>query len=178
MKWRKWLENWDMLSLRINLRFLEMEWEPREPDRDAAWQLYVELLTRITVAPLPTGVGDESAALTSVYKLFGMTRATIKYQGRDCQEFAKIAILVLNQIIRPFTTKWHRLAQDGAFECPLQCESFRAELEGLRHQLVRYEGMLAEMAGVENLTELERVSKLDRGVPQLPGRSGDKAPQP
>ena len=37
MKLKKWLENWDMTSLKINLKFLEMEWQPKEPDRDAAW---------------------------------------------------------------------------------------------------------------------------------------------
>ena len=29
MKWSKWLENWDMTSLKINVPFLEMEWDPR-----------------------------------------------------------------------------------------------------------------------------------------------------
>jgi len=40
MKWGKWLENWDMTSLKITTPFLEMEWNPAEPDRDAAWELY------------------------------------------------------------------------------------------------------------------------------------------
>ena len=30
-----------------NTGILEMEWAPRDPDRKAAWELYVELLTRI-----------------------------------------------------------------------------------------------------------------------------------
>ena len=51
MKWAKWLENWDMTSLKISAPFLEMEWNPAEPDKDAAWELYIELLTRITTQP-------------------------------------------------------------------------------------------------------------------------------
>ena len=39
MKWSKWLENWDMTSLKINVPFLEMEWNPSEPDKTAAWGL-------------------------------------------------------------------------------------------------------------------------------------------
>ncbi len=37
MKLRNWLENWDMTSLKINLKFLEAEFQPSEPDREAAW---------------------------------------------------------------------------------------------------------------------------------------------
>ncbi len=47
----KWLENWDMTSLKINLKFLEMEWQPRDSDKAAAWEMYIELLTRITTQP-------------------------------------------------------------------------------------------------------------------------------
>ena len=31
MKWSKWLENWDMTSLKIKASFLEMEWKPAAP---------------------------------------------------------------------------------------------------------------------------------------------------
>ncbi len=121
MKWRKWLENWDMTSLKISAPFLEMEWNPAEPDKDAAWELYVELLTRITTQPLPDEDGDEETALQSVYALFGLTRSIIKSHGRDCREFTKIAIVVLNQIIRPFTAKWHKVSVAGQFNNPDIC---------------------------------------------------------
>jgi hypothetical protein len=52
MKWRKWLEKWDMTSLKIKTPFLDMEWEPQDKDKNAAWELYIELLTRITTQPL------------------------------------------------------------------------------------------------------------------------------
>ena len=118
MKWSQWLENWDMTSLKISAPFLEMEWNPAEPDKDAAWELYIELLTRITTQPLSAEDGDEETALKSVYSLFDLTRSIIKSHGRDCKEFTKIAIVVLNQIIRPFTAKWHKQSLAGAFERP------------------------------------------------------------
>ncbi len=99
MKLRKWLENWDMTKLKIKMPFLEAEWEVQEKDKDAAWELYIELLTRIATQPLPSEHGDEKTALKSVYSLFDLTRTTIKHHGRDCINFTKIAVVVLNQIV-------------------------------------------------------------------------------
>jgi hypothetical protein len=155
MKWRKWLENWDMTSLKISAPFLEMKWNPAEPDKDAAWGLYVELLTRTTTQPLPNEDGDEETALQSVYSLFGLTRSIIKSHGRDCREFTKIAIVVLNQIIRPFTAKWHKVSVAGQFNNPDICKEFRGDLDKLQEKLRRYTKMLSDMAGVEDLTALE-----------------------
>ena len=155
MKWSKWLEKCDMASLKISAPFLQMEWNPSDPDKDAAWELYVELLTRITTQPLPDEDGDEEAALQSVYALFGLTRSIIKSHGRDCKEFTKIAIVVLNQIIRPFTAKWHKALVVGQLNNSEVCKEFRGELNELQGKLRNYENMLSEMAGVESLTALE-----------------------
>lgn len=155
MKWRKWLENWDMTSLKINIKFLEMEWNPAEPDRDAAWELYIELLTRIATQPLPAEQGDEKVALKSVYSLFPLTREIIKRHKRDCIEFTKIAVVVLNQVVRPFTAKWHRLSEEGMLEDLAHRTEFRRELEQIQASLLKYSRMLAQMAGVEDLTDLE-----------------------
>lgn len=155
MKWRKWLENWDMTSLKIKAPFLEMDWNPAEPDRDAAWELYIELLTRITTQPLGDEDGDEKTALNSIFSLFSMTRTIIKSHGRDCIEFTKLAIVVLNQIIRPFTAKWHKISINKGFDDEKVCIEFRSELVELQKYLLIYTKMLADMAGVEDLSELE-----------------------
>ena len=155
MKWSKWLENWDMKSLKINLKFLEMDWAPQVADKEAAWEMYVELLTRIATQHLQPEHGDEKTALDSIYALFGLTRATLKAKGRGCNEFAKIAVVVLNQVVRPFTAKWHKLSLAGAFEDEDQCGQFREELDALQTELRKYTKMLADMAGVEDLTDLE-----------------------
>ena len=157
MKWKKWLENWDMSSLKITTPFLEMEFKPQEADKNAAWDLYVELLTRITTQPLPKEHGDEQTALDSIYSIFAITRDVLKKHGRDAEEFAKIAIVVLNQVIRPFTAKWHKESINGAFSNEEKCKEFRKELEDLQQVLVIYTRMLADMAGVEDLTRLEDI---------------------
>lgn len=155
MKWRKWLENWDMKKLNIKTPFLEMEWAPQEQDKDAAWDMYIELLTRITTQPLAPEHGDEKTALDSIHSLFPITREVIRAHGRDCINFTKIAIVILNQIIRPFTAKWHKLTLAGAFTKKEQCLAFRKELKELQIDLCIYTKMLADMAGVEDLTELD-----------------------
>ncbi|MDP1786017.1 MAG: hypothetical protein U1D41_11875 [Nitrosomonas sp.] len=155
MKIKDLFENWNLTGLKIKASFLEMEWKPSDPDKEAAWDLYVELLTRITTQPLPDEDGVEQTALDSIYALFGITRETLKAHGRSCIQFAKIAIVVLNQVVRPFTAKWHRKSQNGAFASPEECQQFRQELQILQTQLRNYTRLLAELAGVEDLTEIE-----------------------
>lgn len=155
MKWKSWLEKWEMTSLKISVPYLEMEWEPKDADKDAAWDLYIELLTRITTQPLRKSDGDEETALKSVYSLFEITRKILREHGRDCGEFSKVAIVVLNQVIRPFTAKWHRLQIEGAFNDKGKISEFRTELDALQSVLRKYTKMLSDMAGIEDLTELE-----------------------
>lgn len=155
MKLKKWLENWDLTSLKITAPFMEMEWSPQDEDKEAAWEMYIELLTRITTQSLAAEDGDEKAALDSIYSLFPITREIIKRKGRHCIEFTKIAIVVLNQIVRPFTAKWHKKSIDGTFSDSKTCQEFRQELSALQQILVRYTQMLASMAEVEDLTKFE-----------------------
>jgi len=152
---KDFLQKWNMSYLKIKIPFLETELKFLDADKNAAWDLYVELLTRITTQPLPEADGDEKTALDSVFALFPLTRHVIKTNGRHCIQFTKIAIVVLNQIIRPFTARWHKLSLQGAFGNPEQCRIFRTELEELQVELKKYTRMLADMAGVEDLTELE-----------------------
>jgi hypothetical protein len=154
MKWKDWLENWGMTSLKLKVGFLETEWKPTDPDKDAAWDLYVELLTRITTQPLAAEDGIEKTALDSVYSLFPITRAILKSRGRQCVEFTKLAVVVLNQIVRPFTAKWHRISGADGVSNPETCAQFRQELVSLQQQLVTYAKALADIADVEDLTEL------------------------
>ena len=66
-------------------------------------------------------------------------------------------MVVLNQVIRPFTAKWHRKGLEGAFENPAECKEFREELTQLQGKLRNYTRLLSDIAGVEDLTMLEEV---------------------
>ena len=125
-----------------------------ERNKDAAWAMYVEMLTRITTQPLPDEDGDERTALDSVYKLFEITREILKDAGRESPEFTRLAVLILNQKVRPVTDKWHPLSLKGAFEDPASCAEFRAELRDLQGILRGYMQVLAALAGVEDITDI------------------------
>ena len=155
MKRRDFLQQWGLSGLKINLGFLEGEFKPSDPDRAAAWELYIELLTRVTTQSLAPKHGDEKTALDSVYAIFPLTREILRRQGSGSGEFAKLAIPVLNQIIRPFTAKWHRNSLAGAFNDASQCQAFRSELGMLQIDLRNYTRALAAIAEVEDLTALE-----------------------
>lgn len=156
MKLRELLDKWSLTKLKISAGFLDAEFQANDQDRDAAWAMYVELLTRVTTQALPAEHGDEATALASVHSLFAVTREILKEPGRrHADKFAKIAIVVLNQKVRPFTACWHQASLAGAFDDPQQCQRFRAELTELQTVLTRYAGLLSDLAGVEDLTKLE-----------------------
>ena len=155
MDLKGWLADHGLETLKINVKFLQAEFKIQDLDKEAAWELYIELLTRITTQPLPADSGDEETALDSVYSLFPLTREVIKRKGPGCFEFTKIAVVVLNQVVRPFTAKWHKLSLECAFEDPEKVREFREELADLQEQLRVYTRALAAMAGVEDLTALE-----------------------
>ena len=157
MSWKSKLQEWGLDSLKVKTSFLEADISLEDGDREAAWKLYVELLTRITTQALPMGSGDEKSALDSIYSLFKTTRKVLKEQGKDCIEFTKLAVIVLNQVVRPFTAEWHPKMLAGAFECDSECDIFREELEELQVKLRKYSRALADLAGVEDLTDLEDV---------------------
>jgi hypothetical protein len=160
MKLRKWLENWDLTNLKINLGVLEGEWKPQESDREAAWELYVEMLTRIVTQPLPDQHGDELAALESVHALFPITREILRRKGRDCLQFTKIAVIVLNQVVRPFTAKWHKQSKSDGFKSSKYRAEFREELADLQRVLRCYTRALADIARVEDLSQMEEGDSL------------------
>jgi hypothetical protein len=154
MKLKEWLNNWGLTNLKISVGFLEAEWTPQEQDREAAWELYVEMLTRIVTQPLPAEHGEEKTALDSVYSLFATTREILRRKGRDCVQFTKIAVVILNQVVRPFTAKWHKSAVEGRFIDPQVNAQFRSELTSLQVVLRKYTKALADIAQVEDLTAL------------------------
>ena len=47
------------VQVELDLKVLKIAgtWEPNEVERRAAWELYVELLTRVAVVPLRQGEG-------------------------------------------------------------------------------------------------------------------------
>ena len=154
-KLRKLLDRYRFENIKLSLVFLKADVRITDVGRNAAWELYVEMLTRVVTQPLPSEDGDDKTALESVHSLFPTTREILRRYGPGAVEFGKIAIPVLNQQVRPFTAKWHRLSLQGAFEDDARRQEFRGELKDIQEKLRNYNRMLAEIAGVEDLTDLE-----------------------
>lgn len=89
-----------------------------EAQKRAAWSLYVEYTTRITTQPLDSTQGSIREALSSMYKMFEVTREVLKEAGpgvaKDKDSLGPLAIEIINQGIRPFIVEWHTVL--GAFE--------------------------------------------------------------
>jgi hypothetical protein len=143
----------------------ELEWEPDPTQRMAAWELYVELATRIAAQPLDLAQSSLRDWLNSLHGLFPTTRDVLRRGGPEVgasrSSVGGIAITVLNTGLRPFLSKWHPALQahealrpSGA--APREWErtwkdeaAARGELEVLRTRMVEYAQALATMAGVQ-----------------------------
>ena len=94
---------------------LSGKWVPDQAERDAAWELYVELVTRVAVVPLGPRQGVLREALSSLYALFGVTREILRKYGpavaRPPKEgqyrFGHLAVWMLNAALRPVLASWH-----------------------------------------------------------------------
>jgi hypothetical protein len=141
------------------------EWEADVTERKAAWSLYVELVTRITVQSLEADQGLLREALNSLHSMFAITRQILREAGPDVgissASVGGIAIAVLNKGLRPFLSKWHPLLQTWEAQKPPTTSpkdpekkwseepQLRQELLLLGKELEQYAEALAEIVGVE-----------------------------
>ena len=149
------LSNFQLEKVRLGPAWANVEISFDQSDQDAAWELYIEMLLRVVTQPLPSEDGDEATALKSIYSLFAVTREILRRKGRSAISFSKVAIPVMNQVVRPFTTKWHSQSLTGDLSDPKKRIEFRKDLEALQNDLRNYNRLLAQLAGVEDLTDLE-----------------------
>ena len=99
------------------------EWETDSTQRNAAWALYVELVTRIAVQELADDAGLVREAMNSLYTLFGTTRQILREAGPDVgathDSVGGLAIAVLNKGLRPFLSHWHPVLQIWEAQRPI-----------------------------------------------------------
>lgn len=156
MKWRDLLADWGVAKLQLSAGFLDLEFAPTDHERRAAWDLYVELATRISTQAIDDGEGVDAAALSSLHALFGVTRGVLKQYGPGAHNFARVAVAVLNQVLRPFLTRWHGRLDDKGQLPAAHRAAFRAELREVQKQLTgNYVHVLAALADVQALQDEE-----------------------
>lgn len=150
---------------------IEGKWVADDNQRSAAWEMYVELVTRITVVDLQPTEGLLREALSSLYALFGITRQILKEHGpsvaqrqRDSDvSFGLLAVTILNSVLRPVLARWHPLLLDYEASQPpgtstaeherqwTSAAALRHDLEAIRPVLSAYARVLGEIAEVPSL---------------------------
>jgi hypothetical protein len=65
-------------------------------------------------------------------------------------------VVVLNQKVRPFAAKWHPLTLERPLDSAART-ALRTDLRALQTDLRNYTRLLADLADVEDLTDLEAV---------------------
>ncbi len=144
-------------------------WKPAEEEQKAAWELYIELVTRVSIAGLPENQGLLRESLTSLYSIFTITRDILRRYGPAIARpnngseisFGALAIQIVNYVLRPVLTNWHPRLLDYEHQRPAtlsayqyeqqweQCKEFRAALQETQTVLLEYSRLLAQ---VPNLT--------------------------
>ncbi|MEZ6031990.1 MAG: patatin-like phospholipase family protein [Planctomycetaceae bacterium] len=158
--WSAWFQNnlTDMWELFQNLIQKPAEqpdwtidnWKPSANDMAFAWEMYVDMRTRISTQPLHFLSGDEATALDSLYRLFQIVRDLEKKHGVDALVAASITNVVLNSDIRPLTARWHQRKLEGKLHPEDLRREFRANLQNLQPRLQKFQALLLRIAGNAN----------------------------
>ena len=144
---------------------------PSEVKKKVAWELHVELVTRVSITTFDRQEGILREALSSLYSLFQTTRAILRFYGpaiaptsinKDTSA-SYVAVRMLNMVIRPLLAKWHPLLKDyeemrpqlvGSREYEQQWQHYhelRQELRAINETLLEYAKAFAQIAEIPSL---------------------------
>ncbi|ABM04239.1 conserved hypothetical protein [Psychromonas ingrahamii 37] len=107
-----------------------------QADRNAAWDFFVELDTRIITKALDKESGVDKAALNSLHELFYLHRSIAKKHGPNCKNYYILVSHYFEKHIRPFTSKWHKILKDD------NSAIFREELATLQSEMTKLKSQL------------------------------------
>jgi transcriptional regulator with XRE-family HTH domain len=146
-------------------------WEPNDEEKQAAWEIYVELITRIPIAPLGHDEGILREALSSLYSLFPITRTILRshspaiaqrHTGNN-RSLSYLVVGMLNTTLRPLLAKWHPLLKAyeetrpdniSVTQYEQQWERYtelREEINKVRTGLTAYAHVFAQIAEISSL---------------------------
>ncbi|MEV4872248.1 hypothetical protein [Streptomyces syringium] len=135
-------------------------------ERAAAFDLQVELVTRVGVQPLGPEDGSLREALTSLHSLFATTREVLHRVAAESPPplvLPRIAFVLANQYLRPFLATWHSALRRHEDTCPPgrsaieherlwpRAVDMRAHLADLREPLSSTAEELAALCGIDLL---------------------------
>lgn len=146
--WMSWLDRWGLENPGIDKDRMMEFWAPQEADRALAWDIYVELMTRITTQELQDEEGNDKSALDSIYALFKETRTRMHERGVDCANTGLLITAFLNEKVRDFTAKWHKKSEDEEWKKnpTVPHPEFRGDLKKLQPVLRGLSDALSHIA--------------------------------
>jgi hypothetical protein len=143
-------------------------WEPKESERNAAWDMYVELVTRLPVAYVKPEEGSLRIGLSALYRLFDATREILRKYGpsvarpRDMGQlsFGLLSVRIMDVVLRPFLIKWYPLLKEyeetkKRSDSPQEherkwerYEELNQAMKEVREALLQYSNLLARASEV------------------------------
>jgi len=167
------------------MKTIEGIWYPTENERKAAWDMYVEIVTRIPVAYVKPEMSLLRICLSSLYKLFDVTREILRKYGPTIARpraegqlsFGYLSIKVLDLILRPFMMKWHPLLAEyertrKEFDSPqdhekkwARYEEFNKAMSEVSEAMMHYVNLLALASDMQENLLIDRNKKIDEISP-------------
>ena len=163
------------------MKTIEGIWYPTENERKAAWDMYVEIVTRIPVAYVKPEMSLLRICLSSLYKLFDVTREILRKYGPTIARpraegqlsFGYLSIKVLDLILRPFMMKWHPLLAEyertrKESDSPqdhekkwARYEEFNKAMSEVGEAMMHYVNLLALASDMQENLLIDRNKKFD-----------------
>ncbi len=109
-----------------------------QADRSAAWEMLIELDTRVATRSLEGG--DSASALGSLAVLFKIHRDNAKRHGPNSKQYYGLVTEYIEGYLRPFTSKWHTMLDKE------NDAQFRHELEEVQIKLIELKSLLESMS--------------------------------
>jgi len=151
----QFLSKWKLGDMMISAELAGRPLRLSSADKAAAWQLYTDIVTQITLQPNPQKSEHAVGELFDVHALFSSARMAIQQQGPECRQFATFAIAFLNHVARPFAGQWYNafLNNRALFEDSGRRAQFEIDLEEFKVRLSEFRRALADMAGSEDILD-------------------------
>lgn len=163
----------NLINVKLDVRIpgiggIEGTWAPDESEIRAAWELYVEMVTRIPLGSVSEYEGSARETLKSMYSLFDTSRNILKRYGPSVARpkneqglsFGYLAVSMLNLALRPFLSEWHSKLSGWERENTAIPTSewtdrpdFLRALDETREHLRQYARLFAQVADVPELLE-------------------------
>lgn len=146
------------VGLPFNLGSLEVESNP--DSEKIAWELYIEIITRLPPKGVPLNPSED---LTFLFDIINVTRQILRQSGPSISRWPNplgtIAIDVINKGIRPFLGKWHPILNGLHHDIVKNSKKevqqdkilleFNQDFDKLQSELIIYIEALAKLAGVD-----------------------------